>query len=271
MNGVLWWLALFWMMVHVLNYFFISKRTNAYSNVLPLTYRDRVSSRFHFDSPPSYKNKSMLTWILHPSRTTVAIRDLRITIHTTSLNSFSLSVADKLSNDQVAFAFYDIGSAFCATMSLFSVAWLSLCALGAMCGKPQGTELSSVIPRIKWLPESLIIGLEGPFSYSGLVVSPLPTCSSVALSYYYLQIPGVTVPGYHLLILVVLGLACLLIHEAGHGIAASLDSVQINSTGIGMLIAIPWAYVSLPSSSVSSLPARARLRIASAGALHNFL
>src|SRR5260370_32382928 len=103
MNGVLWWLALFWTMVHVLNYFFLSKRTNAYSSVLPLTHRDRVSSRVHFSSP-FFTNKS---WTLHPSRTTIAIRDLRITIHTTFLNSLPLLVADMISNGQVAFAFYD--------------------------------------------------------------------------------------------------------------------------------------------------------------------
>ena len=95
-----------------------------------------------------------------------------------------MSVAEKLSNNPVAFAFYGIGSAFCTAMSLFSVTWLSWRALGAVWSILYGAELPSLVPPIKWLPESLVIGLDGPFSSShfGFVVSSNPGTRSFVAS-----------------------------------------------------------------------------------------
>ncbi|KAI1787204.1 hypothetical protein LXA43DRAFT_975386 [Ganoderma leucocontextum] len=82
-------------------------------------------------------------------------------------------------------------------------------------------------------------------------------------------IPGVTTPLHHLPILLAALLATQIIHEAGHALAAALDSVPLTSAGLGFTILLPSAFVAFPVELTDSLPPRARVRIISAGAFHN--
>ncbi|PCH41919.1 hypothetical protein WOLCODRAFT_17384 [Wolfiporia cocos MD-104 SS10] len=99
-----------------------------------------------------------------------------------------------------------------------------------------------------------------------------PSGSDYARNYdtpLQLIIPGVTVPLAHLPILLFTLLSSQVFHEAGHAFAAAIESIPVLSTGASLTLLIPSAFVSLPTAAVSALPARARLRIASAGAFHN--
>lgn len=87
----------------------------------------------------------------------------------------------------------------------------------------------------------------------------------------HVLIPGITVPLSHLPILLCgLGLSGV-IHEAGHAIAASLESVMVLSTGFHIHLVFPTFFVALSESTLASLPSPSRLRIATAGAWHNLI
>ncbi|CCA68088.1 hypothetical protein PIIN_01956 [Serendipita indica DSM 11827] len=100
--------------------------------------------------------------------------------------------------------------------------------------------------------------------------SPLPQTESDGAGLHAL-IPGVTVPLSDLPIILLVLCLTGVVHEIGHGITATLESVRVTSTGFHLHIAIPTFFVSLSPSSVGTLPNAARLRIATAGAWHNII
>ncbi|QRW26830.1 membrane-bound transcription factor site-2 protease [Rhizoctonia solani] len=84
-------------------------------------------------------------------------------------------------------------------------------------------------------------------------------------------IPGVTVPLSHVPILLGALLVSQVIHEAGHAFTAVIESVPINSVGIGLFVCLPSAFVSLGSAAFDKLSPVPRMRIATAGAYHNIV
>ncbi|KZP28018.1 hypothetical protein FIBSPDRAFT_1039738 [Athelia psychrophila] len=86
-------------------------------------------------------------------------------------------------------------------------------------------------------------------------------------------IPGVTVPLSHFPIIFVAVLACQIIHEAGHALAASLEAIPLVVTGLSLSLVFPSAYVSFPNLATDNLKKqpRQRMRIVAGGAWHNLV
>ncbi|KAH9942695.1 hypothetical protein B0H21DRAFT_750382 [Amylocystis lapponica] len=84
-------------------------------------------------------------------------------------------------------------------------------------------------------------------------------------------IPGFTVPLTHLPLLLCALVISQVLHEAGHALAAVLDSIPLLSAGASLILILPSAFVALPAAEISALPSLPRLRIVAAGAFHNLL
>ncbi|KAI0794850.1 hypothetical protein C8Q75DRAFT_803692 [Abortiporus biennis] len=95
--------------------------------------------------------------------------------------------------------------------------------------------------------------------------------TSSSYASFYLLLPGVTVPLWHLLPLLFALFFSQLIHEAGHGLAAAAEGIPLLSVGASVIAVIPSAFVSLPQAAVEALPSRSQLRIIGAGPFHNVI
>jgi len=84
-------------------------------------------------------------------------------------------------------------------------------------------------------------------------------------------IPGLTVPMFHLPLIILAVFVCLIVHESGHAITAALNAVPMLSAGISLNVIFPSAFVSLSSVTLKALPPWPRIRIAAGGAWHNIL
>lgn len=81
--------------------------------------------------------------------------------------------------------------------------------------------------------------------------------------------PGVNLPvnqlGFYLLTLLV----CVVLHEAGHAMAALRERVRIHGFGFFLLGIYPGAYVDISDTDLNSLSPMRQLKIYSAGVWHN--
>ncbi|KAI0772391.1 hypothetical protein BD413DRAFT_612553 [Trametes elegans] len=84
-----------------------------------------------------------------------------------------------------------------------------------------------------------------------------------------LIVPGVTTPLHHLPLLLLALLITQVIHECGHAVAAALHALPLTSAGLSLTVLLPSAFVAFPTDETAALPARARARLAAAGAFHN--
>jgi S2P endopeptidase len=82
-------------------------------------------------------------------------------------------------------------------------------------------------------------------------------------------IPGVTIPGFHIVYLFVVLLVSGVFHELGHALAASAESVRIESFGGFLMIFYPGAFVELHSGLLAAVRPWQQLRIFCAGIWHN--
>ena len=64
---------------------------------------------------------------------------------------------------------------------------------------------------------------------------------------------------------------CGIIHEFGHGIAASREQVRVNGFGIFVMFIFPGAYVDLCSDHLKIISPMSQLRIFCAGVWHNIV
>ena len=84
-------------------------------------------------------------------------------------------------------------------------------------------------------------------------------------------LPGVNLPSnqrvYYFLALFI----CGIIHEFGHGIAASREQVRVNGFGIFVMFIFPGAYVDLCSDHLKIISPMSQLRIFCAGVWHNIV
>ena len=85
------------------------------------------------------------------------------------------------------------------------------------------------------------------------------------------MIPGINIPAEHAFVFFVVGLVSTLIHEAGHGIAAALHDVYIESCGIFLQAVLPGAFVELHTPQLFNLKPFQQLRITCAGVWHNII
>lgn len=84
-------------------------------------------------------------------------------------------------------------------------------------------------------------------------------------------LPGVNVPASEFVFYFTAILIASLIHEAGHAVAASLASVQLEGLGVALFAVIPVAFVELSTENFSRCDVRHRLRIVCAGVWHNIM
>lgn len=84
-------------------------------------------------------------------------------------------------------------------------------------------------------------------------------------------LPGVNLPVNQILYYVIALLICSVVHEAGHGIAAVLEEVQVTGFGLQFLFIIPVAYTELDTEMLQSAKLMKKLKIYSAGIWNNLL
>lgn len=61
-------------------------------------------------------------------------------------------------------------------------------------------------------------------------------------------------------------------HEAGHALAAAhCSGISATSYGLSLVVALPAAFVKLPTARMDALAPPARMRIATAGIAHNLV
>ncbi len=97
--------------------------------------------------------------------------------------------------------------------------------------------------------------------------NPEPTVS--------LLIPGVKIPGspvyvpfwYGIISMVII----IFVHELSHGIAATIEKIKLKSTGIGMLLVLPVAFVEPEQESYEKSKRISKIRMLIAGSLANFV
>ena len=89
-----------------------------------------------------------------------------------------------------------------------------------------------------------------------------------------LVLPGVRIPGasiflpfwYGIIAIVVL----IVVHEGCHGIVARAHDIKLKSTGVGLLIALPLAFVEPDEKQMNKKPLSTRLSVFAAGPFANF-
>lgn len=84
-------------------------------------------------------------------------------------------------------------------------------------------------------------------------------------------LPGINLPMEHALYLFAAAAVSLVVHEAGHALAARADGIKVTGFGCFLALAMPGAYVNLDEDIIDFVPARKRLRIFAAGPYHNGL
>ncbi len=97
--------------------------------------------------------------------------------------------------------------------------------------------------------------------------NPEPTVS--------LLIPGVKIPGSPVYVPFWYGIISMIIiifvHELSHGIAATIEDIKVKSTGIGMLLILPVAFVEPEQESYEKSKSISKIRMLIAGSFANFV
>ncbi len=99
-----------------------------------------------------------------------------------------------------------------------------------------------------------------PQSHSGL----FPTSAATLL------LPGVTISWTIIPALIIAVALSLMVHEAGHMMAAMIEGIPILNAGFTMIHhVLPAAHVTLDTRALTSAPPRRQMRVAGAGIVHN--
>ncbi|KAH7340106.1 hypothetical protein B0J17DRAFT_649938, partial [Rhizoctonia solani] len=227
--------------------------------VLPLdtSPAPRISSLSHFVGHKAAR-------IFHGLQLSVSLTTVNLRVETTILNSSFDKASTQITQSsprphvsnikQLYSKFYSLGAAtglFGMVLGYMLLLWSCLMVfhdLGPTPATNGPTENED---------EPLSSTEGSPMGGTGLTVQPI--------------IPGVTVPFSHVPILLGALLVSQVIHEAGHAFTAVIEGVPIHSVGLGLLVCLPSAFVSLGSSAFDRLPPVPRMRIATAGAYHNIV
>lgn len=81
--------------------------------------------------------------------------------------------------------------------------------------------------------------------------------------------PGVNLPMSHLSFYLLTLLVCVVLHEAGHALAALRERVRLHGFGFFLFGIYPGAYVDISNSDLQSLSPLRQLKIYAAGVWHN--
>jgi len=88
-----------------------------------------------------------------------------------------------------------------------------------------------------------------------------------------LVIPGVHVPGSSIFVPFWYGIISLavviLVHEGAHGIVARAHKIKLKSTGLGLLIALPFAFVEPDEEQMKKMPLKTQISVFAAGPFAN--
>ncbi|KAF9509756.1 hypothetical protein BS47DRAFT_1348802 [Hydnum rufescens UP504] len=238
-------ISLFWVLLHTLKRIVPTKPGRQL--ILPLQ-RPRPQLESRLLSNPFY------------GRTHFTLRSLRLEIVTTGFSESHDALSWRLRNGRLATltrTIYDMGAflgVFISVTSVVILPWMVMklsreyvatlltsdhSASSTMHGKRSGTHLAVNNGN------------------SGTVIEPI--------------IPGLTVPLFHLPMIILAVFVCLIVHESGHALSAALNAVPMHSAGISFNVILPGAFVSLSSASMKDLPPWPRIRIASGGAWHNIV
>ncbi|KAI0946861.1 hypothetical protein AcW1_010198 [Taiwanofungus camphoratus] len=239
--------SLFWAFVHLAHCLALAlvPARRSSSSLLP------SHARAHSPRPPR---------LFAHAHTQVTLRVCTLRVHTTALNAPHDALAAALHTVPRRGALvrlYDAGSVLGVLGMLGALALLSYTALRLWADVPGGSSMDArgVVKR----------GLNAGGDEGGSGLSP---GDGVPVQ---LIIPGITVPLSHLPLLLLALLFSQVIHEAGHALTAALDALPLLSAGVALTLVFPSAFVALPSAALRALPPPARLRVVSAGALHNLL
>ncbi len=143
-----------------------------------------------------------------------------------------------------------------------------------------GIKLIDKIARFKkfwkyWGYAAIPVGFVGMIAVVVLLVTSLvklvrEPSSAAGVS---LVLPGVRVPGssiflpfwYGIISIVVL----ILIHEGAHGVIARAHNIKVKSTGVGLLVALPLAFVEPDEKQLARKPLATKLSVFAAGPFAN--
>ncbi len=81
--------------------------------------------------------------------------------------------------------------------------------------------------------------------------------------------PGVNLPMSHLGFYMLTLLVCVVLHEAGHALAALRERVRLHGFGFFLFGIYPGAYVDISDTDLNSLSPLRQLKIYAAGVWHN--
>ncbi|TBU34171.1 hypothetical protein BD311DRAFT_651235 [Dichomitus squalens] len=245
LQNFLFSLSLFWAVLYALRH-----------------YRRRRTSNAAFLPAPTSSTKSLSCELLRSRTTRITLSKFHIGVYSTAFNNVHQHFAARLKHSRwkrlLGFA-YDAGSLLGVLGMLGSVLLLLWTTLHLVSSAHVIKIPISSAPRTFHKREELV-GETSLSSENSSRDAPLQ-----------LIIPGVTTPLHHLPILLAALSASQIIHEAGHAVAAALDSVLLRSAGLGFTFILPSAFVSFSAGETESLSPRSRLRLISAGAYHNLL
>ncbi|KAI0788926.1 hypothetical protein BC629DRAFT_469876 [Irpex lacteus] len=239
--------SVFWLAIHAAHRFFTHRFSAA--SVLPTS----TSSSHARLRPP--------TWLHHLR---ISLHGVHLKLDTTFFNnthdawSSSLRKPRHATFRRVVARFYDVGSVLGVIGMCIAVALLWMTVIKLLVGIFAGGS--------RGIPE---FSSEGITKRSFDLDESPPEVQPNAAAPLQLILPGVTVPLIHLPVLLFSLFFTQVVHELGHAIVAALESIPLTSVGTSLTLLIPSAYISLPSSSSISSPAR--LRLISSGAWHNLV
>ncbi|KAJ1568624.1 Membrane-bound transcription factor site-2 protease [Cladochytrium tenue] len=119
--------------------------------------------------------------------------------------------------------------------------------------------------------EQLDIRRNASFTYSTGPALDRPASISGHTHFLVSLIPGVNLPIYALGYYFVALLISVVVHEAGHAVAAAAEGVPVESVGLFVAVVFPGAFVELDEAELGQLEPLRRLRIVCAGAWHNWV
>ncbi|CAE6469045.1 unnamed protein product [Rhizoctonia solani] len=261
-------LCMFWTGLHafkhiVTRFYFAqsSRQLTRHRAVLPLdahiSAASQISSFSHFIGHKAAR-------IFHELQLNVSLTAVNFRVETTVLNTSFDKASVHIAQDApwpyppkfrlLSEQFYSLGIA--TGLSGMALGYMLLFWSCLMVFRGLGSNLGTNNPTD--LEDEPLSSSEGSLmGGTGLAVQPI--------------IPGVTVPLSHVPILLGALLVSQVIHEAGHAFTAVIESVPINSVGIGLFVCLPSAFVSLGSAAFDKLSPVPRMRIATAGAYHNIV
>ncbi|KAL5504961.1 hypothetical protein ACEPAH_7624 [Sanghuangporus vaninii] len=244
MNGFLWSVSVFWVLIYAIR---SCVSSSSPQSLLPVTASRRPSSKFRLTKSNGLE---------------FSVRNLHLEVRSSTLNSLhdawivfwrqGVEEVWMMSGLKVLLRlFYNVGIVFGILGFLAGIG-----ALVYSC-ESYFTEML--------LPQSRI--QDGGFVKRSMDMPVTAQRSGFAVSAI---IPGVTVPWSHFPLILLALFMSQCFHEAGHAITGAIEGLPIHSVGASLTIILPSAFVAF-ASPLDTLSTIGRLRVISSGAWHNLV